>query len=719
MSIVRLHDIMDSVRAYAPDAHLDVVMRAYVFSARAHAGQTRKSGEPYLVHPLAVAAYLAEMKMDVETIATALLHDTVEDTLVTREELARLFGEEIADLVDGVTKIGKLRFKSKAEAQAENFRKMVLAMSRDIRVVLVKLADRLHNMHTLQHMRPDKQRRIAQETIEIYAPIAKRLGLGKLTEELQDLCFRYIHPETYRELSEAVTRDKLERDNYIARNTTYLEKQLALKGVKCDVRGRAKSLYSIHRKMMEQSLEFDQVHDILAFRMFVDTISQCYETLGHVHGLFCPVPGKIKDYIAMPKTNGYQSLHTTIIGPEGQRIEVQIRTWDMHRMAEHGIASHWRYKEGHLALKQKDISLITQLREIFETAREVEDPSEFIETVKVDLFTQEVYVFTPAREVKVLPFGATALDFAYAIHTEVGHHCIGAKANGKMVPIRYELKSGDTIEILTRSDQKPNRDWLRIAHTGRALTKIRRALRNEELERGRALGREMLEGELRKHGVNLNRLIKDGKLDNILEKNSFKDQDQLFLALARGHKSLARIAREVHPEGNWGDDSEKPTSGLSNLLDKIRRRSASPVLISGEEDILVNRAKCCNPLPGEPVAGFITHGHGISIHSSNCSQLLSMDKDRRIPVEWDARIRTLHAAVLNVVCADRPGLLASISKVCEEAKLNISRVDAHPVGNEKSLVSLVVEVHDVRELTQLGRKLERVKGIVSVARVRQ
>ena len=716
---MRLNDILDMVSAYAPDANLDLVMRAYVFAAKAHAGQVRRSGEPYLIHPVAVAGILAGLKMDVDTIATALLHDTVEDTLVTREELVGLFSEEIADLVDGVTKIGKLQFRSRAEAQAENFRKMVLAMSRDIRVILVKLADRLHNMRTLEHMRPDKQRRIALETMEIYAPIANRLGLGQIKEQLETLCFRYIHPEAYTTLLEALDQGQEERRAYIERNSRLLAEHLAKHDMRCEVTGRAKALFSIHRKMVQKNLEFGQVHDLLAFRVFVDTVSQCYEALGYVHGQFWPVPGEFDDYIAMRKPNGYQSLHTAIMGPEGQRIEIQIRTWEMHRVAQTGIAAHWRYKEGHLALKQEEIRALAQLRELFETAREVEDPNEFMQTVKVDLFNHEVFVFTPAREVKVMSVGATALDFAYAVHTEVGNHCVGVKVNERMVPLRYELASGDTVEILTRADQSPSRDWLRIAKTGRALSKIRRALREKERERGVGIGRDMLAAELKRHGRNLNRLLKDGKVKEVAKAHGHKDAERLFLEVARGQMGLVKVARELAPDADWEVPREdKPTTAFTSILNRIRRRQENAVLISGQTDVLVSYAKCCKPLPGEEVVGFITRGRGITVHLAACPQLLATERERRVPVQWESGVRINHTSDLRIVCADRPGLLSNITKCCEAGGINIGRLDARPIEDSKAIIHLEVLVSDVKQLTKLIANMEKVKGVVSVGRVR-
>ena len=716
--VVRLNDILDTVSKYAPDADLDLIMRAYMYAAKMHAGQTRKSGEPYLIHPIAVAGILAEVQMDVDTIATALLHDTIEDCLTTREEIEAMFGPTVAELVSGVTKIGKLQFRSKAEAQAENFRKMVLAMAKDVRVVIVKLADRVHNMSTLEHMKPEAQRRIAEETEEIYAPIANRLGLHRIKEQLLDLCLKYLHPEVYEELTEAVAATADERDDYIRRTTDLLADRLHNRSVPCEVNGRAKSLPSIHRKMVEQRLEFEKIYDLLAFRVLVEDIQTCYAALGTIHGQFKPVPDKIKDYIAMPKVNGYQSLHTTVIGPERQRIELQIRTHHMHRVAENGIAAHWRYKEGHLDLDPKSIETLEKLRELFEAAHEVQDSNEFLATAKSGLFADSVYVFTPAMEVRSFPAGATVLDFAYAIHTDLGNTCTGAKVDGRMVAMRHALQSGERLEIVTKKDQTPSRDWLDIATTGRALSKIRKALRDAERDQGIEMGRNMLTSELKRHGQTIAKLTKTGIIKALLRSHGFKDTDQLFLALARGQTPLAKVVKELLPEVEWTPATQEK-NGISALLERIRGRSASPVRIAGEGDMLVTYAHCCTPLPGEQVTGYITRGRGITVHLSGCRQLLALEEERRIPVEWDRGAKSQHNCELTIVCANRAGLLANISGTCEKSGINITRASANPLEDEQSEIQMEVSVRDVSELNKLISKLEKIKGVLSVDRVRK
>jgi guanosine-3',5'-bis(diphosphate) 3'-pyrophosphohydrolase len=717
---MRLNDILDKVTSYAPNADLDLIMRAYVYSARAHAGQMRKSGEPYLIHPIAVAGILADMRMDVDTIAVGLLHDTMEDCLATGNDLSSQFGSDVAELVDGVTKIGKLEFRNKEEAQAENFRKLVLAMGKDVRVILVKLADRLHNMRTMQHMRPERQRGISQETLEIYAPIANRLGLSRLKGELEDLCFRYLHPEVYQNLDDQLGVEAKERREYIDNTCTILKENLAARGLSIDVKGRPKHLYSVYNKMRDQQLEFEQIHDLLAFRVFTQTLGECYTALGLIHADFRHVPEKLKDYIANPKSNGYQSLHTVVIGPGGQQIEIQIRTHEMHHVAEIGIAAHWRYKEGHLALSRDDVNKVAKLRELFETAREVTDPTEFLETIKVDLFANEIFAFTPRGDVKFFSQGSTVLDFAFAIHTEVGETCTGARVNGRMVPLRYVIRSGDKVEILTRADQTPSRDWLDIAKTGRALSKIRRHIREEERARGREIGRELLENELKKLGFTFNRLLKDGTIKTAAKSLGYRDPEPLYLALAQGHVPVRRFLSEFIPPEKLGADPVEAESAnaLVTFIKKLRKRNHSPVLISGEEDVLVTYGRCCNPLPGESVMGFITRGRGITVHVANCKQLLSLEPERRIPVQWQREAGGTHSGELQIVCTNQPGMLAEIGSTCKLVGINVTRMEAHTMDDDRAHLTLEVSVTDVDELSALMRSLEKINGIIRVDRLR-
>jgi GTP pyrophosphokinase len=714
---MRLNDILDTVGNYTTDADLDVIMRAYVFSAKAHAGQVRKSGEPYLTHPLAVAGILSEWKMDVDTIATGLLHDTMEDCLVTQTDIDGMFGGEVAELVDGVTKIGKLEFRSKEEAQAENFRKMVLAMAKDIRVILVKLADRLHNMRTMKHMRADRRKAISQETLDIFAPIANRLGLSKVKQELEDLCFQYLHEDVHGEMTRKLTAGASDRDQYILDTVEILKTELKQKGIDCDIRGRSKHLFSVYRKMLAQNLEFEQVHDLLAFRVFVQDIGECYTALGLIHAKYRHFPNKLKDYISHPKSNGYQSLHTVVIGPENQQIEVQIRTKDMHAIAENGIAAHWRYKEGHLALSREDVQKVTKLRELFEAAREVEDPQEFLETVKVDLFATEAFAFTPRGDVKFFPLGATALDFAYSIHTEVGNRCTGVKVNGRMVQLRYELKSGDTVEVLTREEQRPSRDWLSIARTGRALSKIRREIREDERMKGREIGQNMLESELQKYGGNFKKLTKNGDVKTQAKEHGFRKEEELFLAIAQGRITANRVVQDLLPPEAF-KKNEEDAGAITQLFQRIRRKTESPVLINGVEDVMVTYAQCCRPVPGEAVSGYVTRGRGITVHLSTCSQLLAMDAERRVPVQWHTATKGRHTGEVRIVCSDQMGMLAEIGAVCKTTGINVTRMEAHQIEDNKAEIALEVTIGDVRELQKFMSQVERIRGVISVDRVR-
>ena len=711
-----ISEILETIRGYSADADLQPVMKAYLLAAKAHAGQTRKTGEPYLTHPLAVAMITAQMRMDVDTIATALLHDALEDNPLTRQEMESEMGSMIVSLVEGVTKIGKLKFRSNEELQAENFRKMMLAMSADLRVILVKLADRLHNMQTLDgHGKLDKQQAIARETMEMFVPIANRLGLTRMKSELEDLCFRYLEPEAYVEVDKFLAETAADRDRYTERVTKALSEQIEAQGVTAEVFGRAKHRWSIYKKMVEQGLKVHEVPDLLAFRVLVADVGQCYHVLGLVHAHFPPVPDRIKDYIARPKPNGYQSLHTTVIGPEGRRVEVQIRTHDMHRIAEEGIAAHWRYKEGRLALSPEDVARISRIRELFESARDAESATDFMETVKVEFYADEVFVFTPAGDVKQVPSGATTLDFAYCVHTDVGNRCTGAKVNGRLVPLRHQLKSGDTVEILTSPTQKPNRDWLDIARTGRAIQKIRKELRNQERDLGIRLGREMIEAEVKRFHWTWQKIKSEGRLEETLAARGLKDEEPLLIEVARGHLPLAQILKDLLPEGIY---QRKDTgTGISSLLTRWRSPTQSPVLIQGEDGVLVSFAKCCQPLPGEPVNGFITRGRGISVHKADCIQLAGMEPERRIAVEWDPRSAGRHSGEIQIVCQDRPGMLSNITKLCEQAQVNISRAEARNMPDGRAMCKLELAVRDVSELTKLIKNIERLAGVESVQRM--
>jgi GTP pyrophosphokinase len=712
-----ISDIVERIATYSPDADVSAVMQAYLIAANAHQGQYRNSGEPYLSHPLEVARILADMRMDVDTIATALLHDALEDSPITKAEMTAQVGPVIAELVDGVTKIGKLKFRSKEELHAENFRKMMMAMSRDLRVILVKLADRLHNMRTLDGHKPEKQEKIARETLEVYAPIANRLGLISIKAELEDICLRVLDPDAHAGIVTFLESTSEDRNAYIARVVKELAADLASRGIMGTVSGRAKATYSIYSKMKSNGLDANAVQDLLAFRLIVPDEVACYTMLGFVHSKYPPVPGRIKDYIARPKTNGYRSLHTTVVGPENKRVEIQIRTAEMHRIAEEGIAAHWRYKEGHLALAPSDVVEIARIREAFEGAHDSGDASDFMESVKVSFYADEVFVFTPTGEVKKFPLGATPLDFAYAVHSDVGAHCTGAKVNGKMVPLDYRMQSGDALEILTHPSQRPRRDWLEIAHTARAIQKIRRFLHQEEEQSALRMGKEILEAELQRVGWTWEKASATDEYEAYLKRRGIKNVESLFGELAHGHQSPGDVARGILPEAVWySKNEESRRNRITGLLQRFVRKSRSPVLITGEDGLLVSYAGCCNPLPGEDVVGFITRGRGITVHRSDCEQLLKLEEDRRVPVEWDLTSSTRHSHSLSISCEDRPGILAAITKVCEVLKVNIERAEARSGPGSGGTVILQVAVKDLSELTKVIRNLEKIPEVTHVSR---
>jgi guanosine-3',5'-bis(diphosphate) 3'-pyrophosphohydrolase len=730
--LLRLNDILDKVAAYHPSADLDVIKKAYVYSAKVHQGQIRKSGEPYLVHPLEVAGVLAELRLDEASIVTGLLHDAIEDTLATREEIAELFGEEVADLVDGVTKLSQFSAgNTKEEKQAENFRKMVVAMAKDIRVLLVKLADRTHNMRTLEHMSPEKQERIARETLDIYAPLANRLGMQSVKTELEDLSFRWLKPAEHGELQERVASKAKERDRFVAEVTDLVGKRLEESGIQAKVYGRVKHLYSIWRKMHVGELPFEQIHDLVAFRVIVGTVAQCYEALGLIHSLWKPVPGRFKDYIAIPKPNLYQSLHTTVVGPHAERIEIQIRTEEMHRVAEQGVAAHWKYKEagrdlkagpprkdGKKGMRSGDAEVYGWLRQLLEWQKELSDPTEFLETVKVDLFADEVFVFTPKGDVKSLPRGATPLDFAYSVHSEIGHHCVGSKVNGKIVPLRYRLKNGDTVEILTSPHSQPSKDWLTYVRTSRAQARIRQHIRQAEHKRSMEIGQEVVERELRRYGVSLSRAQKDGSLDKAAATLGYRIGDDMLVAVGYGKVAPDQILRQMVPAEKLAAPAEEPgvASRLTELFRKVARLPTGGVRISGIDDVLVRFGKCCNPVPGDPIVGFITRGRGVTVHTARCDKALAMDPLRRVDVSWDVKGDFKRLVAVRITSDDKPGLLARVSQIFGEAGVNIAQADVRSTA-DKAVLSFEVAVQDLKQLTAVIKSLERVEGVRSVERL--
>jgi guanosine-3',5'-bis(diphosphate) 3'-pyrophosphohydrolase len=712
--IVRFGEIQDMVKAYYPDADLDLIRAAYVYSAQVHLGQTRRSGEPYLVHPVAVAGLLAQMKLDEASVATGLLHDTVEDTLTTIDDVERFFGKEIATLVDGVTKISKIEFQSKEERQAENFRKMILAMSRDIRVLLVKLADRLHNMRTLAPMPPEAQQRIARETMEIYAPLAARLGIYWIRTELEDLAFKYLNPERYEYIKTHLEETLKQTSEYGNNVLKIINDKLVQYNISAVTKGRNKEVYSIHRKMLAQHLEFEQIHDLTAFRIVLNSVSECYAVLGLIHSLWRPVPGRFKDYIAMPKSNGYQSLHTTVIGPEGARIEIQIRTHEMDLIAEEGIAAHWSYKEGK-TLEAEDAKVITWLRQMMEWQQDLEDPREFFENVRVDLYPDEVYVFTPKGEVKEFPKGATPLDFAYSIHTEVGHRCIGARVNGKMVPLKYQLSTGETVEIVTSVHQKPSKDWLKFVKTGRARTKIRHYVLTEERERAIQMGRESTDRELRKWRIDIARAEKEGEIIKIAQEFSFKTEADLYAAIGYGRLSPKVVITKLVPP----QEREKAKAAISEEkpIKKDRSTAKSGVRVQGLADVMVNFAKCCNPLPGDPIRGFITRGRGVTIHKADCVNLQATDSQRVVDVNWDEEQPLTRIVRLGILATNKMGLLATISGVFSSNDSDIVQANIKALNDHQAQGVFMVSVKNLDHLTRIMNALKNVKGVEKVERL--
>jgi guanosine-3',5'-bis(diphosphate) 3'-pyrophosphohydrolase len=714
--MIRIEDICDRVASYNPDANLDIIERAYIYSAKVHRGQTRLSGEPYISHPMEVAGILAQLKMDSITVAAGLLHDTVEDGYTTLEELKILFSDEMVYLVDGVTKMSKMAFSSTEEKQAENFRKMLLAMAKDIRVILIKLADRLHNMRTLQYVPERKQQAVARETMDIYTPIANRLGIGWIKWELEDISFRYLNPKDYIEIKENIENTVKEREEYINKVKDIIKQELTENDIYNTIEGRTKSIYSIYRKMQNQMISFHQVYDLMALRIITDSIRSCYTILGIIHSLWKPVPGRFKDYIAMPKDNMYQSLHTTVVSLQGQRVEFQIRTEDMHRTAEHGIAAHWRYKEGKDKEEKYD-EKFHWLRQLLEWQQDLKDPKEFMDTVKIDLFPEEVYVFTPKGEVKSFPRGATPLDFAYQIHTDLGHQCVGAKVNGKIVPLKYQLSDGDSVEILTSPNHVPNRDWLRIVKSPRAKSKIRAWLKREQKERSTILGREILEKELKKYDVNFMRIARSDKFRAVVEKLSFQKPDDLLEAIGFGKLSVNQVVSKLIPEKFLAEEAkEKPETAKT----APSRKAEDAVKVDGIDNILIRYAKCCNPIPGDKIIGYITRGRGVTVHTADCPLIseLDLDLEREIKVDWDVQKKIPHMVQLAIHAEDRPGVLSNVSSAVSECNVNITQANIKITESQKAYILFTIEIFDLEQLQKVIKNIAQTKWVYGVERVK-
>lgn len=715
MPTIRLEDIVERLLKANPDADVDLVRRAYIFSAKAHHGQTRLSGESYLNHPIEVANILADLRLDPATVAAGLLHDTIEDTTSTYDEIKTLFGDEVAQLVDGMTKLSRMELQSREEREAQNFRKMIVAMAKDLRVILIKLADRLHNMRTLTFLPPEKQKRTAQETLDIYAPLANRLGIQKFKTELEDLSFQYLNQIEYRNIANNVSKKRVERQTYIDELIEIVKRQLAEHGYKGEVKGRPKHFWSIWQKMQKQGISFDDVYDLIAVRIITDTKVNCYAILGLIHALWTPVPGRFKDFIGVPKSNLYQSLHTTVIGPKGERVEFQIRTEEMHRLAEEGIAAHWRYKE-RSALSQKEEQQFAWLRQLLEWQKDLPDAREFMETVKDDLFPDVVYVFTPRGDVKELTQGSTPVDFAYSVHTDIGHQCVGAKINGKIVPLKYTLQNGDKVEIITQAGHTPSRDWLKFVKTSKARTRIKAWVKTEERRRSILLGRELLEKEFRKHDLSPVKVFKSDELPKIAQELSHTTLDDLFAAIGYGKVSAHLVTNKFAPERPHVEPVPKKQA---KKPEKTAAKGSS-MKISGMDNMLIHLSKCCNPVPGDTVVGFITRGRGVSIHTADCPNIaeLAFDKDRLVDVSWgDLRLAD-HAVKISVRTQDRPGVLASVSSAISAADANISHAEVSTGEDKQATLNFTVDIKDIEHLTRIMKNIESVSGVLDVKRVK-
>jgi GTP pyrophosphokinase len=709
--MLRINDILDKVQSYLSPDEIGMIEKAYIFSASVHQGQIRLSGEPYLTHPMEVCGILADMKLDAAALATGLLHDTVEDTLTTLEQIEEGFGKDVAFLVDGLTKISKITLGNQEERQAENFRKMILAMSTDIRILLVRLADRIHNMRTLEFQNQDRQLYIAKETLELYAPLAGRLGINWMKTELEDLSFRYLDFEAYNEMARRIVKKQNKRAEYTEEVKGVIRKEMERFGIQGVVEGRAKHFYSIYRKMKEQHIDFDEVYDLTAFRIILDSDKDkdCYEALSMVHALWRPVPGRFKDYIAMPKANHYQSLHTTVIGPYGERVEIQIRTRPMHEWAEEGIAAHWRYKEGRAF--SSDDEQIKLLRDLLDAQQEIKNPREFMSNLKVALFPEEVYVFTPNGDVRSFPKGATPIDFAYSIHTDVGHQCIGAKVNRSIVPLKYQLRNGDTVEIITQANHHPSKDWLKYVVTSRAIAKIRNWVKTEERKKSTALGRDLLEKEFRKHHLKFSQLTKTAKMQEILKEYHVDSLDDLTSFVGFGRVSPKQVVHYFLPEEEAKEEE---------TLERAKRKGgAEPIGVSltGIDDIMLRFGKCCDPIPGDEIIGYISRGRGITVHTVNCIHVRDMDPERLVDVKWDIREKKEYPVPMKIVCQDKKGALADISSAISSLDVNITHAEINTAQDGQAKCEFVINVTDLSQFNRVLAVIRKLRGVISAERI--
>ena len=717
--MIRFEDLLERVRSYNPDADLELLRRAYVFSAFEHRGQVRRSGEPYLIHPLAVADFLVDLRLDVVAISAGLLHDVVEDTLTTIERIRELFGPDVAHVVEGVTKISAIPFSSTEERQAENFRKMLLAMVDDIRVILVKLADRVHNMRTLNHLPEDRRLRVAQETRDIYAPIANRLGMSKVKNELEELAFKYLEPQAFEGLRLKVDLKRRAAEGLIQNLKATIEAKLREAQIPAVlVDGRIKRLWSIHQKLKRQKIELDQVYDFIALRIVTDSIKDCYAALGIIHQTWSPVPGRIKDFVAMPRPNGYQSLHTSVISERGAPFEVQIRTVEMHRMAEEGIAAHWKYKEGRVG-DHRDERYFQWMRQLLEYQQEVRDPQEFIQNLKVELYPEEVYAFTPKGQVKAFPRGATPIDFAYAIHTDVGHQCVGARINGKMVPLRTHLRNGDIVEIVTASGHKPSRDWLNFVVTSHARYEIKYLIRREERVRAIDLGRKVLEKEARRYDLNIKTLLEDPASAKAFVEFGASKPEEIYALVGYGKLAPKQLLGKLVPAERLQEKA--PEGPVASVVKRVFGAGEEKIKVPGIDDLMVFRARCCNPIRGEKIVGYITRGKGVSVHSATCPNVINLlyDPERRIDVEWDkgdAETGAPYTVKLTMEVEDRKGLLAAVSAKIADINTNIRNMEAHTDHDRHARIDVTVEISDLKHLERVMKSLRGVEGVLDVER---
>jgi GTP diphosphokinase / guanosine-3',5'-bis(diphosphate) 3'-diphosphatase len=714
--MLRINDIIDKAQTYLPPEDLEMIEKAYIYSASVHQGQVRLSGEPYLTHPMEVAGILTDMKMDAATIISGLLHDTIEDTLTTTEQLEREFGKDVAFLVEGLTKLSRISFGSQEERQSENFRKMILAMSADIRILLVRLADRIHNMRTLQYHQKEKRLYIARETMDIYAPLANRLGINSMRMELEDLSFQYIAPDAYEELSAQIAKSNEARNRYTEEVKSIIFKELEKYSIKCKVEGRAKHLYSIYKKMHEQHIKFDEVYDIIAFRVILDSDKEktCYEVLSMVHALWKPVPGRFKDYIAMPKANNYQSLHTTVIGPYGERVEIQIRTKAMHEWAEKGIAAHWRYKEGR-AHRDDEENQIKKLREVLEIQQDIKNPKEFMSDLKLALFPEEVYVFTPHGDVKSFPKGATPIDFAYSIHTDVGNQCIGAKVNRSIVPLRYKLQNGDRVEIITQAGHHPSKDWLKNVVTTRAISKIRNWINLEEKKSSMALGRDLLEKEFKRNNLKFSNYIKSEEIKKVFSVCSVTLLDDLISQVGLGRISPRRVVNYFLAGGD-AEINEPVKEKVKKKKPASPSRGVSLIGIDDIDDIMINFAKCCNPIPGDEISGYISRGRGVIVHTKKCPYIKKMDAERIVNVQWSSREDNTYPVHIKVVCEDIKGILTEVSSIISSFDVNISYAQVETV-NMIATCNFVIDISSLQQLNQILSAIKQLKFVRSIERL--